>query len=135
MPLVAARRGGGVTAKDDPVKTILTAAAALMLTATAACGAPPSNLLIGSWKLDPAAAPSPYCIGPLSFTAGTVTRPDAQGQPSTVAVTYVTSQTASFPTVVFMMTDAGAANHDTYRFSSRDRMILDAQAQCAYVRA
>ena len=107
----------------------------LLFMLSTACKAAPSNLVIGTWKLDRSgAAPSPYCPEPLSFSATTRTAPDVNGQVSTAPVTYVTGETTTFPTVVYMMTDAGVAFHTTFRFLSKDKMIVDTAAQCAYVR-
>jgi uncharacterized membrane protein YoaK (UPF0700 family) len=98
-----------------------------------------ANLLLGTWNLDTSAGAtsSPYCsvATPIVFTATTQTRPDADGKPSTIPVTYVTGETTTFPTVVYLMTDAGITAHVTYRFLSRDTMILDTALQCQYVRA
>jgi hypothetical protein len=117
------------------MKKLLSVVAVVLFAATEACGGQPSNLLIGTWKLDRSgAAPSQYCGEPLVFAAKTLTQPDIQGKSSTIAVTYVTGDTKTFPTVVYVMTDAGIAWHVTYRFLSKDQMILDSAAQCAYVR-
>jgi len=106
----------------------------LFLAATACKGAP-SNPLLGTWVLDrSAAAIDPSCQEPLTFAAKTRTEPDVNGVMNTVPVTYVTGDSSTFPTVVYMMTDAGMAYHTTYRLPSKDKMILDTAAQCPYVR-
>jgi hypothetical protein len=117
------------------MKKFASAFVILLCMAAAACKAAPSNLLIGTWKLDRSgAAPDPYCPEPLTFGEKTRTAPDVNGQVSTAPVTYVTGDSTTFPTVVYMMTDAGVAFHTTYRFLSKDKMIVDTAAQCAYVR-
>ena len=111
----------------------------LLLTGTAMAGDFP-NLLLGKWKLsaEPGApAPSSYCLPQVGFTATTYTRTDAGGKASTIPVTYVTAQstTITFPTSVYVMTDAGAYYHTTYIFkASKDRMLLDTALQCQYAR-
>jgi hypothetical protein len=117
------------------MKNTMSVIAVLLFTAAAACGGQPSNLLIGTWKLDRGGvAPSAYCQEPMSYTEKTVTMPSVNGPSTTTPVTYVAGDPKTFPTVVYMMTDAGVANHTTFRFLSKDRMILDTAAQCAYVR-
>ena len=102
----------------------------------AACGGQPSNLLIGTWKLDRSGAvQSPYCQEPISFAEKTRTMPPGvQGGQNTIPVTYVAGDPKTFPTVVYVMTDAGVANHTTFNFVSKDKMILDTALQCVYVR-
>jgi hypothetical protein len=117
------------------MKKFATAIVILLSMAAAACKAAPSNLVIGTWKLDRSgAAPSPYCPEPLSFSATTRTAPDLNGVVTTAPVTYVAGESTTFPTVVYMMTDAGIEFHTTFRFLSKDKMIVDTAAQCAYVR-
>ncbi len=101
---------------------------------TTAVSAAPENLLIGTWKLDPAVSTNatPYCLAPLEFTAGGFTQRDVQGRLSTLRVSYIPAQTKTFPTTVYMLM-SGA--HSTYVFKSRDRMVLDTWLQCTYVRA
>jgi hypothetical protein len=53
---------------------------------------------------------------------------------NTIPVTYVTGNSNTFPTVVYVLTDAGITYHTTYNFPSKDKMILDTAAQCPYVR-
>jgi hypothetical protein len=108
----------------------------LLLTGTAMAGDFP-NLLLGKWKLSAEPAPSPYCIAQVGFTTTTYTRTDADGKASSIPVTYVTAQstTVTFPTSVYVMTDAGAYYHTTYIFkASKDRMLLDTALQCQYAR-
>ncbi len=107
----------------------------LLSMAATACKSAPSNLLIGTWVVDRSGvAPSPYCIEPFTFDEKTRTEPDANGTMNTIPVTYVAGETTTFPTVVYVMTDAGVAYHTTFRFLSKDKMILDTAAQCPYVR-
>jgi len=99
------------------------------------CGGQPSNLLIGTWKLDRSgAAPSQSCQEPLTFGEKSRTEPDVNGKMNTAPVTCVAGDSKAFPAVVWMITDAGMANHTTYRFLSKDKMILDTAWQCAHVR-
>ena len=112
------------------MKKIAAAMAVLLCTVTAASGAP-TNLLIGTWKLDPAITASPYCLGPTQFTAAAVTQRDLQGKLSTIPVTYIAGQTTTFPTVVYLVE---GIDHATYVFSSPNAMVLDTYLQCKYVR-
>jgi hypothetical protein len=117
------------------LKKIVSVVAVLLMAVTGACGGQPSNLLIGTWKLDRSgAAPSAYCQEPMSYAEKSRTMPSANGQPNTIPVTYVTGDVKTFPTVVYVMTDAGIEYHTTFRFLSKDKMILDTALQCAYVR-
>jgi hypothetical protein len=117
------------------MKKLMSVLAVLLFTVAEACGGQPSNLLIGTWKLDRSGtAPSPYCLEPMTFGEKTWTGADTTGKMNSTAVTYIAGDATKFPTVVYMMTDAGEANHTTFRFLSKDKMILDTAAQCAYVR-
>src|ERR1035441_654083 len=119
------------------MKKIASVIAVLLIAAAEACGGQPANLLIGTWKLDRSgAAPSQYCAEPLTYTSKTATTPDYAGSPhsTTIPVTYVLGQTKGFPNVVWWRTDAGVANQRTFIFSSKDKMVLQAAAMCAYVR-
>ena len=119
------------------MKKIASVLAVLFLAVTEACGGQPANLLLGTWKLDRSgAAPSQYCAEPLTYTSKTATTPDLAGSPhsTTIPVTYVLGQTKGFPNVVWVMTDAGAAYHTTFNFDSKDKMVLQTAAMCAYVR-
>ena len=119
------------------MKKIASVIAVLFLAVTGACGGQPANLLLGTWKLDRSgAAPSQYCAEPLTYTSKTATTPDLAGSPhsTTIPVTYVLGQTKGFPNVVWVMTDAGAAYHTTFYFSSKDKMVLQTAEMCAYVR-
>ena len=125
-----------IVSREGTVKKLISAIAILLFTGAAACGQPP-NLLIGTWKLDRSgAAPSQYCAEPLTYTSKTATTPDYAGSPhsTTIPVTYVLGQTKGFPNVVWVMTDAGAAYHTTFNFDSKDKMVLQTAAMCAYVR-
>jgi hypothetical protein len=109
----------------------------LLFAGAMACGGGSTNLLLGKWKVNAAPgvpAPSPYCQSPIEFGPTTRTMPDAKGKPASIPVTYVTGSTTVFPTVVYVMTDAGIAFHTTYRFLSKDKMILDTALQCPYIR-
>lgn len=112
----------------------LAATMAIILSMTTAVSATPENLLIGTWKLDPAVSTNatPYCLAPLEFTVSAFTQRDVQGRLSTLQVSYIPAQTKTFPTTVYMLM-SGA--HSTYVFKSRDRMVLDTWLQCTYVRA
>jgi hypothetical protein len=117
------------------VKKFASVVAVLLIAVTQACSGQPSNLLIGTWKLDRSgAAPSPYCQEPMSYAEKTQTTQSVNGQPNIIPVTYVAGDPKTFPTVVYVMTDAGVAFHTTFRFLSKDKMILDTALQCAYVR-
>ena len=65
----------------------------------------------------------------MTFTASAQTL-TWQGKPATEKVTYVAAQTATYPTVVYVMGNMGA--HTTYNFSSKDRLIVDTAALCPY---
>jgi hypothetical protein len=107
----------------------------LLFFSATACKGASSNLLIGTWVLDRSgAAPSPYCQAQLTFAEKTFTAPDVNGKVNTIPVTYVTGNSNTFPTVVYVLTDAGITYHTTYNFPSKDKMILDTAAQCPYVR-
>jgi len=107
----------------------------LLFMLATACKAAPSNLLIGTWKVDRSGvAPNPGCPEPLTFGEKSRTEPDANGQSNTIPVTYVAGESTKFPTVVYVMTDAGIEFHTTFRFLSKDKMIMDTAAQCPYVR-
>jgi hypothetical protein len=118
------------------MKKLVSVMAVVLLGVAEACGGQPSNLLIGTWKLDRSGvAPSAYCQEPISFAEKTRTMPPGvQGGQNTIPVTYVTGDVKTFPTVVYVMTDAGIEYHTTYRFLSKDKIILDTALQCAYVR-
>jgi hypothetical protein len=116
------------------MKKLVSVVGVLLFTGLVACA--DSNLLLGKWRLSAAAgaaAPSPYCLPKLEFTAKNYTSTDTAGKVSTIPVTYVTGAT-TFPTVVYLLTDAGITYHVTYRFPSKDRMILDTALQCPYSR-
>jgi hypothetical protein len=107
----------------------------LMSMAAAACKAAPSNLLIGTWRVDRSGvAPNPGCPEPLTFGEKTRTEANVNGQGNTIPVTYVAGESTTFPTVVYVMTDAGVEFHTTFRFLSKDTMIMDTAAQCPYVK-
>jgi hypothetical protein len=126
----------------------------VLLFTGAMAGGASSNLLLGTWKLSPtpgAAAASASCPLQMEFTAkasvahsmkfgGTYTGTDAKGKNPTIPVNYVTGRNdnqgppTTFPTVVYVMTDAGITYHVTYRFLSKDKMILDTAQQCPYTR-
>lgn len=120
------------------MKTFTSVAALLLLPLLTSCGSgKPANLLIGQWNASAVAgaAANPYCPTPLVFTGTTYTMPDSLGKPETIAITYVTGTGTTFPATVYVMSDAGVANHVTYIFSSQDQMTLDNALQCAYTRA
>ena len=122
--------------KENEMKKLACLLAVLLFAGAEACGGQPSNLLIGTWKLDRSgAAPSVYCQEPITFAEKSRTMPaGVQGGANTIPVKYVAGDPHAFPTVVYVMTDAGVANHTTFNFVSKDRMILDTALQCVYVR-
>jgi hypothetical protein len=128
--------GRVVCPKETKVKKFASVVAVLLFGVAEACGGQPSNLLIGTWKLDRSGvAPSAYCQEPISFAEKTRTMPPGiQGGQNTIPVTYVAGDPKTFPTVVYVMTDAGVANHTTFNFVSKDKMILDTALQCVYLR-
>jgi hypothetical protein len=80
----------------------------------------------------PANAPyASFCANPMEFTSTTQTLTWA-GKPATEKVSYNAAQTKTYPTTVYVM--GNSANHQTYNFSSKDRMVLDTAAGCTYVR-
>jgi hypothetical protein len=116
------------------MKKLASVAGVLLFTGLVACA--DSNLLLRKWKLSAAAgtaAPDSSCLPKLEFTTKTYTNTDTAGKVSTIPVTYVTGSSTTFPTVVYMMTDAGITYHVTFRFLSKDRMILDNAFQCPYI--
>jgi hypothetical protein len=121
--------------KETRMKKFASALVILACMTAAACKAAPSNLLIGTWRVDTSGvAPNPGCANPLTFGEKTRTEPDVNGQSNTIPVTYVAGESTTFPTVVYVMTDAGIEYHTTFRFLSKDKMIMDTAAQCPYVR-
>jgi hypothetical protein len=117
------------------MKKFASAFVILLCLAAAACKAAPSNLLIATWRVDRSGvAPNPGCPEPLTFGEKTRTESDVNGQSNTIPVTYVAGESTTFPTVVYVMTDAGVEFHTTFRFLSKDKMIMDTAAQCPYVR-
>jgi len=121
--------------KETCMKSLTSAIVMVVFVAATACKGAPSNLLIGTWVLDRSGvAPSPYCQEPMSFDEKTRTMPDVNGKTNTIPVTYVAGESTTFPTVVYVMTDAGIEYHTTFRFLSKDTMILDTALQCPYLR-
>jgi hypothetical protein len=123
------------------VKKLVSITAVMLFSVISGCGGgsgsfDPSNVLLGKWKLVPDAVHSPYCLATMEFAAKTYTAPDAQGKMSTIPVNYVTGnpKTLTFPTTVYVLTDAGIVFHTTYNFSDKDHMILDTGAMCSYAR-
>lgn len=117
------------------MKKLVSVMAVVLLSVAEACGGQPSNLLIGTWKLDRSgAAQSSNCQEPFTFAEKSRTMPDVNGQMNTVPVTYVAGDPTKFPAVVWMITDAGMANHTTYMFPSKNKMVLQTADMCAYVR-
>jgi hypothetical protein len=117
------------------MKKLVSVLAVVLLGVAEACGGQPSNLLIGTWKLDRSGAvQSSNCQEPFTFAEKSRTMPDVNGVMNTVPVTYVAGDPTKFPAVVWMITDAGAANHTTYMFSSKNKMVLQTPDMCAYVR-
>ena len=121
------------------MKKIASVVTVLLFTAVAAVAAAPPNVLVGKWKLSAepgAAAPSTNCLPQMVFTAKTYTSTAADGKESTIPVTYVTggAKTVTFPTTVYVITDAGAYYHTTYVFKTGNRMVLDTALLCPYAR-
>ena len=122
------------------MKKILSMAVIVPLCALAACGGggnfDPSNVLIGKWKLVPDAVHIPSCLATMEFAAKTYTGTDANGKSVTMPVSYVTGdhKSLTFPTTVYVLTDAGIEFHTTYNFSGKDNMILNTAAMCSYSR-
>jgi hypothetical protein len=116
------------------VKKLVGITAILMCMIAAACGAPP-NPLLGKWKLvNPGGTPSrlyAYCATAMAFTDTTQTFTTA-GKASSSKISYNAAQTATYPTTVFVMGDAGM--HTTYLFSSKDKLKVDTAAGCTYQR-
>ena len=117
--------------------------AILLICVASACGgsasgsSDPKNLLIGKWKFVPSATTGKDCLATMQFTEKTYTAPDMQGKLTTMPVTYVTNgaKTVSFPTVIYMMTDANAGSlHVTFKFTSADAMMPDIASSCPYAR-
>jgi hypothetical protein len=114
------------------VKRPLGIAAILLCTVAAACGQPP-NPLLGKWTLSmpPGAKYTSFCPTAMEFTSTAQTLTYA-GKPVAEKVKYNAAQTAVYPTTVYVMGDS--ANHTTYNFSSKDKMVLDTAAGCIYQR-
>jgi hypothetical protein len=99
--------------------TIAIAAAASL----AACGGG-GNPLLGKWIAVPGNPDG--CDTDMNFTATTLIR---KGQPD-IAVSYSAS-----PTKVYVVTDAGLANHTTFLIDGPDRVTLDTPFPCHFQRA
>jgi hypothetical protein len=111
----------------------------LIVSALAGCGGgsfDPSNVLLGKWKLVPDAIHIPSCLATMEFAAKTYTGTGVNGKTVSMPVTYVTGnpKTLTFPTTVYVLTDAGIEFHTTYNFSGKDNMILNTAAMCSYSR-
>jgi hypothetical protein len=125
------------------MKKFGTISAILIFCIATACGgssagsSDPKNLLIGKWKFMPTATSSNDCLKTMEFTATTYTAPDMQGKLTTMPVTYITNgaKTVTFPSVIYMMTDASAGSlHVTFKFTSSDAMMPDIASSCPYAR-
>jgi hypothetical protein len=118
--------------KETNVKKLFSITAILLCSVAAACGQPP-NPLIGNWALSmpPGAKYAAFCPTEMRFTSTTQTMINA-GTPATEKVNYVAAQTAVYPTTVYVM--GNSANHTTYNFSSKDKMVMDTAAGCTYQR-
>jgi hypothetical protein len=122
------------------MKKLVSAMAIVLFCVATACGGSgsfdPSNVLLGKWKLVPDAVHIPSCLATMEFTAKTYTGTETNGKTISMPVTYVTggSKTPTFPTTVYVLTDAGINAHTTYNFASRDKMILNTAAMCSYSR-
>lgn len=104
----------------------------LLCAVATGCGHPP-NPLLGKWTLTmpPGATYASFCPTAMEFTSTTQTLTYA-GKPVSEKVNYNAAQTAVYPTTVYVMGDS--ANHTTYNFSSKDKMVLDTAAGCTYQR-
>jgi hypothetical protein len=120
------------------VKKLVGITAILLCTFAVACGQSP-NPLIGKWKLVP--LPSgvvnrlyTYCATSLVFTDTTQTVSYNNGKVTSGKVHYVTGpKKVVYPTTVYVVS-SDSANHQTFNFSSKDRMVEDAAAACTYQR-
>jgi hypothetical protein len=114
------------------VKKLIGITAVVLYSVVAACGQPP-NPLLGNWHLSalPGTTSSPYCATSMVFTATTQTLTYA-GKAGTENVHYNAAQTAVYPTTVYV--PGNTASHTTYNFSSKDRVVQDTAALCAYQR-
>jgi hypothetical protein len=117
------------------MKAIASVVALVLLAGPIGCSQADANPLIGTWKLDPSSNPDKICLGTMTFTATTYTAVDPWGKLSTIPVRYVGGDVKSYPADVYLITDAGVANHVTYRFESPNKMSLQAYTVCAYIRA
>jgi hypothetical protein len=116
------------------VKKRITLMAIVVFAGTAACSHAAPNPLLGTWTLDPSTNPSPYCVGPLTFTAKSYTAPDLNGKLTTYSVNYVLGNTTTFPTTVYVTYNNGGVGHGTYIFRSANKMVVDTYLQCTYVK-
>lgn len=114
------------------MKKLLSMTAILFFTVASASGQPP-NPLIGKWALSmpPGAKYAAFCPTSLEFTSTTQTT-IRDGKPATEKVNYIAAQTAVYPTTVYVT--GNSANHTTYEFSSKDKMVMDTAAGCTYQR-
>ncbi|HWG21787.1 MAG TPA: hypothetical protein VG225_14745 [Terracidiphilus sp.] len=116
------------------MKNLASISLLLLSTSAIACGQPP-NPLLGKWKLSmPAGSKyAAFCANPMEFTATTQTLTWSwSSKPVTEKVQYNAAQTAVYPTTVYVM--GNSANHQTYNFSSKNRMVDDSAAGCTYER-
>jgi hypothetical protein len=122
------------------MKKLVSVMAITFFCVATACGGgggfDPSNVLLGKWKLVPDAVHIPSCLATMEFTAKTYTGTETNGKTISMPVTYVTDgrKTLTFPTSVYVVTDAGINYHTTYNFSGKDNMILNTAAMCSYSR-
>ncbi len=116
------------------MKTRANVLAVLLLATTASCSGASANPLIGKWKPDPSVQQNDSCNFSMTFTAKTYTSPDPWGKVRTLDVRYVGGDVKSYPADVYVITDAGAANHTTYRFLSADKMVPQTASLCTYIR-
>ena len=122
------------------MKKLVSIAAILLCTVAVSCGQSP-NLMIGKWKLVP--LPSGVenrgytsCRTSLVFTDTTETSfyPWDNGKASSAKVRYINGpKKVVYPTTAYVMS-IETTNHETFNFSSKDRMVEDAAAFCTYQR-
>jgi hypothetical protein len=120
------------------VKKFVSITAILLCIVAVACSSQPPNPLLGKWKLiartGDLAKYDTYCATSMVFTNTTQTLTYA-GKPATEKVNYNAMQTAVYPTTVYVMNATGnLANHMTYNFSSKDRVVQDTASLCQYQR-
>jgi hypothetical protein len=106
----------------------------LLVTVTSGCTqkSSNSNLLIGKWKL---VSGSPQgCDAMMSFSAKQGTFVDSEGHSRSMDLSYVAADQDKLPATVYVITDAGVANHTTWNFSDKNTVQLDSYSMCTFKR-